>query len=60
MTITVPAGLVSWGWKNAMVACRELYTEDYGVMSPILPDTCVAMHKQTHTHTHTHTQVKFE
>ena len=38
-TITVPAGLTSWGWKNALVACRELYPDDYGVRNPILQDT---------------------
>ena len=41
-TINVPTGSTSWGWKNALVACRELYPEDYGVMSPILQDTYVA------------------
>ena len=40
-TITVPTGSVSWGWKNALVACREIYPEDYGVMNPILQDTYV-------------------
>ena len=38
-TITVPTGMTSWGWKNALVACRELYPEDYGVVNPILQDT---------------------
>ena len=42
MTITVPTGSVAWGWKNAQVACRELYPEDYGVMNPILQDKYAA------------------
>ena len=41
-TITVPTGSVAWGWKNAQVACRELYPEDYGVVNPVLQDTYVA------------------
>lgn len=41
-TTTIPSMFNSWGWKNALVACRELYPEDYGVMNPILQDTYVS------------------
>lgn len=41
-SVPVPTSSVSWGWKNTLVACRELYPlGDYGAANPILQDSYV-------------------